>query len=137
MPHNHIFMQQAAEDELLIKVRGKRFVGGVLTTIEDFVAGIVLAAFLKFGLELSDDQVIRYDIRITNTMPVDIAVNVTVWYTEERAVHLEDIRQEILERLSEWAPRYDIEVHIIPIGVPIKRTPAGIVHPDEPESGNQ
>lgn len=138
MPRIHIFMQHAAVDaHLQMRVPTPRYHYLLLddgTSIEDFVANLVLAAFNKFGLELIDGNVVRYEVRVTNSMPVDMSVNVTAWYTPERAPHFEAIRQEILAQLTAWAPDLKIEVHLVVIGVPAEsgssraRASAGVVH---------
>lgn len=120
MPHNHIFIQQTAVDShLQMRVPTPRHHYLLLkdgTSIEDFVAGLVLSAFHKFGLELDDGQVVRYEVRVTNSMPVDMAVNVTAWYTLERAPHFGAIEAEVLQQLQVWAPDLRIEVHLIVVG---------------------
>lgn len=118
MPHIHIFLQQPVVNELLTKtITGYKV--DQYASIEWLVAHIVKEAFrLHAGEELSDDQVVRYDMRITNSMPVDMSVNITVWYTPERAPYLEAIEREVAEKLAEWAPRLNIEVHLIVVGLP-------------------
>ena len=120
MPHNHIFMQQSVVDSHAIDygVARRSSIERFVSFVELSVAGLVLAAFHKFGLDLRDDQMVRYDLRVTNSMPVDMSVNITVWYTPERAPHFEAIRQEVLEQLQAWAPELNIEVHLVVVGQP-------------------
>lgn len=118
MPHNHIFMDQLAVDEYLVTTDGGYHVCGE-GSIEGFVARIVQFAFQRHaGEELADDQVVQYPIRITNSMPADVNVNITAWYTPERAPHLDAIEREVLVQLKSWAPALDIEVHLVAVGAP-------------------
>lgn len=118
MPHNHIFMQQSVVDELLTKTT-TGYYADRYATIEWLVAQMVKEAFHRHASEeLDDDQVVRYDMRITNSMPVDMSVNITAWYTPERAPHFEAIRQEVLSQLKSWAPNQNIEVHLVVVGLP-------------------
>ena len=134
MPHNHIFMQQSVVDELLTKTTTGYYFDRY-ATIEWLVAQMVKGAFRQHaGEELDDDQVVRYDMHITNSMPVDMAVNVTAWYTPERAPHFEAIRREVMEQLQAWVPALNIEVHLVVVGSHSEsgssraRVSAGMVH---------
>lgn len=118
MPHIHSFMQQQVVDAHLTKTT-TGFMVDRSTSIEWLVAQTVKEAFLKHtGRVLDDDQIVRYDLRVTNSMPVDMAVNVTAWYTPERAPHFKAIEREVAEKLAGWAPRLDIQVHLVVIGAP-------------------
>lgn len=118
MPHNHIFMQQQAADEQLVKTTTGYQVDR-LTSIEDYVATLVRAAFQKHADEvLRHDQVVRYPMRITNSMPVDMSVNITAWYTPKRAPYFEFIRLEVHSQLMAWQPSLGIEVHMVVVGQP-------------------
>lgn len=122
MPHNHIFMHQGAIDALgLIKLTGAHASYSVArgVTIEKFVADIVKDAFRKHaGEDLEDDQIIQYAMCVTHSMPKDMNVNLTAWYTPERAPHFEAIEREVYDQLYAWAPALNIEVHVIPVGAP-------------------
>ena len=115
MPHIHIFMQKKATEDLL-GYTNEGYVTGDDLYLDVFVAKVVLDSFHKIGLELNEDQVVPYDLRVTNSMPVDMAVNVTAWYTPERAPHYESIRREVLGQLQRWAPNLRIEVHMVVVG---------------------
>lgn len=117
MPHIEIFMQKKATEDLLSH-NNEGYVTSDDLYVDVFVAKTVLDSFHTFGLELEKDQVIPYDLRVTNSMPVDMSVNITVWYTPERAPHLEAIRKEVLSKLRAWAPDLKIEVHLVVVGIP-------------------
>lgn len=117
MPHIHIFMQKKATEDLLSYTNEGHVTSDDLY-LDVFVAKVVLDSFHKFGLELNEDQVVPYDLRVTNSMSVDMCVNITAWYTPERAPHFKKIEREVAEKLAEWAPRLNIEVHLVVVGAP-------------------
>lgn len=118
MPHIQIFMQQGVVETHLVKTT-TGFMVGRNESIEWLVAQFTKEAFrLQAGEALEDDQIIRYNMRVTNSMPVDMAVNVTAWFTPERAPHFKAIERDIAESLAEWAPRLGIEVRVIVVGAP-------------------
>jgi len=110
-------MQKKATEDLLSHTN-EGYVTSDDLYVDVFVAKIVLDSFHTFGLDLEKDQVIPYDLRVTNSMPVDVAVNVTAWFTPERAPYFWSIEKEIAKRLAEWAPRLDIEVRLLVVGAP-------------------
>lgn len=118
MPHVHIFMQKEVVDALLVKTTTGYHLDRN-TGLHSFVGNIVREAFeMQAGEELAEEQVVRNELRITHSMPVDMCVNITAWYTPERAPHFKAIEREVAEKLAEWAPRLNIEVHLVVVGAP-------------------
>lgn len=122
MPHIHIFMDQGVIEPLgLVRQTGaySSYLVDRDVTVERFVGGLVKDAFYRHvGEVLSDDQVINYDLVVTHSMPADIVVNITAWYTPDRAPHFDAIEQDVRERLQEWAPHQRVEVHLVVVGAP-------------------